>query len=316
MGQYGTFEMEISADDGTMTWTSDLENLDNLAEELGLEPFPSLNYHLHQSWTNTETNYAVGGDGCGPAVTGGHYDPFFGVRSYNPLYCRVLTLHFSFQCGPASGIPAEMCLAIDKERTAERYTCSTAYAVSDYSACEVGDLSGKDGGLVVESDGSAFGASLLDPLAAQNNHFVAGTSANPADRFASIVYHDGSPRVLCARLFLADDAPAVSPTSACAASSFELWNTELVDENFGDSGATICNSAYPEGYNIRAIASGCDEVSLHLTGADSTSRTERAAPYFLFGDNSGAPSLRNLAPGSYMLEAEGSAIMFDVTEQC
>ena len=84
MGQYGTFEMEISADVGTMTWKSDLTNLDELAAELGLEPFPALNYHLHQSWTNTEANFAIGGDACGPAVTGGHYDPFFAVRLILP----------------------------------------------------------------------------------------------------------------------------------------------------------------------------------------------------------------------------------------
>lgn len=82
MGKYGTFEMEISADEGTMTWKSDLENIDELAKELGVEGgFATLNYHLHQSWTNMDADYAIGGEGCAPSVTGGHYDPFFAVRT-------------------------------------------------------------------------------------------------------------------------------------------------------------------------------------------------------------------------------------------
>lgn len=82
MGKFGSFELEISEDGSRMTWDSDLENLDLLAAELGLDGFPILNYHLHQQWTNTEEDFAIGGEGCGPSVTGGHYDPFFGVRNW------------------------------------------------------------------------------------------------------------------------------------------------------------------------------------------------------------------------------------------
>ena len=83
LGEFGTFELEISADDGTMTWNSDLKNIDVLAEELGIEAgIPSLNYHLHQSWTLDE-NYATGGEACGAANLGGHYDPYFAVGICN-----------------------------------------------------------------------------------------------------------------------------------------------------------------------------------------------------------------------------------------
>ena len=81
-GKYGTFELEISADDGTMTWKSNLANIDELAEELGIEGgIPSLNYHLHQAWTIEDADFAIGGEACGPSNTGGHYDPFFAVST-------------------------------------------------------------------------------------------------------------------------------------------------------------------------------------------------------------------------------------------
>ena len=242
------------------------------------------------------------------------------------------------QCGPASGVPADTCLAIDRERTADRYTCSTAYAINEYSQCEVGDLSGKDGPLVVEN-GAVSKRSLLDPLAAQNTHFVAGTTSNPPDLFSSIVYHVGSPRVFCARLFLAEDAPAPTPVppptgdtptpvppptggGGCEISGYELWDSEtgLVDADF-TSGQTICNPLFPNGYSIRVVAPACDFVELDLDGPDQASRTERSEPYFLFGDIRGDPKTRILSDGSYSLETVGDSavaaetLQFDVSDE-
>ena len=81
LGKYGTFELQISADDGTMTWKSDLHKIDALATELGIVAgIPSMNYHLHQSWT-LSADYAIGGVDCGLANLGNHYDPYFAVSS-------------------------------------------------------------------------------------------------------------------------------------------------------------------------------------------------------------------------------------------
>jgi len=80
MGMFGKFELEISADDGTMTWKSDLSNIDKLAKKLNIKDgIPTLNYHLHQSW-DLDADYAIGGDECGFANLGNHYDPYFAVR--------------------------------------------------------------------------------------------------------------------------------------------------------------------------------------------------------------------------------------------
>ena len=74
LGKYGTFQLEISADDGTMTWASDLQHIDELVK--GIE---ELDYHLHQSWT-LDTDYATGEKDCCPENLGNHYDPYFAVR--------------------------------------------------------------------------------------------------------------------------------------------------------------------------------------------------------------------------------------------
>ena len=85
LGKYGTFQLEISADDGTMKWTSDLSNLGELAASLNITAgIPSLNYHLHQSW-NLSTDFATGGTACGLPNLGNHYDPYFAVRFHGTV---------------------------------------------------------------------------------------------------------------------------------------------------------------------------------------------------------------------------------------
>jgi hypothetical protein len=80
LGKYGTFDLTISADEGTMTWKSDLAHINELAAELNITMgIPALNYHLHSFWALPYVNYAIGGTLCGVANTGGHYDPFFAV---------------------------------------------------------------------------------------------------------------------------------------------------------------------------------------------------------------------------------------------
>jgi hypothetical protein len=96
LGKYGTFEMDISADEGTMTWKSDLANINELATELGIVGgrIPLLNYHLHSFWALPDNvNYAIGGTACGANNTGGHYDPFFAVR-YVTRFVELLLLIF------------------------------------------------------------------------------------------------------------------------------------------------------------------------------------------------------------------------------
>ena len=96
-----------------------------------------------------------------------------------------------------------MCVAIGRPRTPSLYNCSAAvYATGEYDNCEVGDLSGKSGPLVVDSDGNASGESAFpDPLAAINAQYVDARVSASFDKWGSIVFHNGSPRVLCAKIF-------------------------------------------------------------------------------------------------------------------
>lgn len=188
-GRFGRFWMTTSANDGVMSWRVSLRQikkleyhlrkLGDLAED---QSITSLNYHLHQSWNTTESDYGIGGAACGPSITGGHYDPYLG-------------------CGPASGQSTERCAAIDRERSSDRYSCSGAYDVHEYDRCEVGDLSGKYGPVVINPKGRrANKRAVRDPLPALDWHFMEATGDATPEQFASIVFHLGSPRVLCARI--------------------------------------------------------------------------------------------------------------------
>jgi len=74
---------------------------------------------------------------------------------------------------------------------------------------------------MVSPDGRAGGETVPahpDPLAALNSQFVDERSANTPDKWASIVFHNGSPRILCGKLFAGELPPpgeaTKSPTAA------------------------------------------------------------------------------------------------------
>jgi hypothetical protein len=165
-----------------MSWKSSLENIDVLATELGImTPIASLNYHLHQQWTTSGADFGIGSAGCGPAVTGGHYDPYFG-------------------CGPASAVPSMQCDAIDKPTASYQCTPELYWTNGEHDRCEVGDLSGKTGAIIIPPSGDATAATKDDPFAALVTHYVADRVTTTPNRFASVVFHNGGPRVLCGKL--------------------------------------------------------------------------------------------------------------------
>jgi hypothetical protein len=182
LGDYGVFEMEIAADGSAMNWETTLTNLAQLATELNIAtPIASLNYHLHQQWTTTGADFAIGSAGCGAAVTGGHYDPYFG-------------------CGPASAVLSTQCEAIGKPTASYQCTPELYWTNGEHDRCEVGDLSGKTGAIVIPASGDATATTNDDPFAALVTHYVAERVTTTPNRFASVVFHNGGPRVLCAKL--------------------------------------------------------------------------------------------------------------------
>mmetsp|Transcript_23032 Transcript_23032/g.69190 ORF Transcript_23032/g.69190 Transcript_23032/m.69190 type:complete len:254 (-) Transcript_23032:126-887(-) len=128
----------------------------------GGDAFP---WHVHAKWDHPDKDEAYGED-CGPAFTGGHYDPTFG-------------------CGPASDNQPEECAKVGRGKDdGEAQTCDV---MADVSTCELGDLSGKTRKVSATTGKQAFDDPFFTNL------------DNVQD--LSIVFHCGDgKRVACAKL--------------------------------------------------------------------------------------------------------------------
>ena len=86
-------------------------------------------YHVHSFWNNATTTSSANSF-CGPTYTGGHYDP-------------------SLACSSTSEDAKGLCTALGL--TADQgyeYPCNSEdFADGNMAKCEIGDLSGKFGGL-------------------------------------------------------------------------------------------------------------------------------------------------------------------------
>jgi len=210
------------------------------------------------------------------------------------------------QCGPASGVDDESCLAIGREKSAERYSCSGAYALGEYAECEVGDLSGKDGALVVGPDGRAGGGETVpsrpDPLAALNSQFVNERVPTTPDKWASVIFHDGSPRVLCAKIFQGE--PPAPPSADPCQLEFILFDA---NEDVALRPLEAVECVMGNEFNIQARPSdACSttvSADMQITGPISETRIENAGPYMVFGDFNGNIFGRGYQQGEYTISA-------------
>ena len=104
-----------------------------------------------------------------------------------------------------------------------------------------------------------------------------------------------------------EPAPVPAPVAGCTITSFAVYDSDFNVQPLRE-GTRICPTQRNELYNIAATAPGCSQVVLELKGGNrrvSFSRTERVAPYFLFGDDDGVPDLEGLPDGEYELEVRG-----------
>jgi hypothetical protein len=175
------------------------------------------------------------------------------------------------------------------------YKCSPAqYAIGEYDDCEVGDLSGKDGPLIVNEFGFAYGESdFPDPMAALNAQYVDERVFANFDKWGSIVFHLGSPRVLCAKIFKKE----------CKVEFF-LYNADT-DEEVGP--LQIEENSRLNEYNIEARPSAdchpTESAKLFLAGPLELERTERRAPFMLFGNDGSNIFGRDYELGDYIVSA-------------
>ena len=139
-----------------------------------------LTYHVHSFWTNSSTTSSANSY-CGPSYTGGHYDP-------------------SLACSSASEDSKTSCVSLG--RTVDKgytYPCNSEdFAQGNLAKCEIGDLSGKFGGL--RGGDRYFTATQKDTLAPFTANFKA--SDELANMWSSVVFHckDDASRLVCADL--------------------------------------------------------------------------------------------------------------------
>jgi hypothetical protein len=155
-----------------------------------------LTWHIHDLWTDGGSTSGLGSTSCGASATGGHYDP-------------------TWACGPASSGRSSACDDAGKycSQSAAAYNCNSSVAAgTNRFACEVGDMSGRYGGLPLTSGKGVFSLNrednLLPPFAV-----LAGKS---------IVFHCNGQRAMCAKLIAtrieasptpAPEIPGLSPSA-------------------------------------------------------------------------------------------------------
>ena len=182
LGDYGSFTMTIY-EDGTMDYEADIK----LANQL-FSPGATRKYHLHSGFLGNDATVGAKTPGddtsgvCGGSFTLGHYDPFEA-------------------CGPASTAtktPPEggtSCTPVENYCSDKSDSVLVNGQAAD--ACEVGDLSGRFGALpttnkfIITKEGVNCPGCYDDYVGNEDASFKT---------WGSIVFHNGSPRVLCGNL--------------------------------------------------------------------------------------------------------------------
>ena len=162
-------------------------------------------------------------------------------------------------------------------------------------------MSGKDGALIVTPDGKASGSTVVpDPLAALDTEYVAARTVNPPNKWSSIVFHNGSPRVLCGKIF----AGALPPQCGV---EFILVNADT-DQQLGPLKAEVCLSTFRYSIEARPTA-GCPATSsarmvLSKGATIVQDRNEGTGPFTLFGDSAGDYNGRPMVEGQFTVKAQ------------
>jgi hypothetical protein len=148
----------------------------------------------------------------------------------------------------------------------------------------------------VDANGFASGESAFpDPLAALNAQFVDARVSASFDKWGSIVFHNGTPRVLCAKIF----------KKQCQV-EFILYNADT-DEAVGTMKAQEPSRRHEFNIEARPTA-GCaptQSARLNLDGPIVVvDRIERSGPSMVFGDWKGNVFGRAYEAGNYTISAD------------
>ena len=239
-GSLGVSMGSVTIDGGDVRVALDLTNAESTATPAADSTCFSasgLSYHIHELWTDATKSHGLGSTECGPAITGGHYDPAFGCggATHNP-FCKSKNSSKCVDGSTGAGMTT--------------YSCNpTEYAKNPF-ACEVGDMSGKFGKLAID------GASKMGTLAGADLYM----SPLSELRGKSIVFHcDGGARVFCAKLV--DDTttdPLPMPTAKSS-------TTELVAVMRGQSNVE---------FGRVDLKAGAVDAAVDLSKLDATMLTQ------------------------------------------
>jgi len=201
-GSLGVSMGSVTIDGGDVRVALDLTNAESTATPAADSTCFSasgLSYHIHELWTDATKSHGLGSTECGPAITGGHYDPAFGCggATHNP-FCK--------------SKDSTMCVDGSMGAGMTTYSCNpTEYAKNPF-ACEVGDLSGKFGKIPING-ATASGASTYNDVYMSSQAALLGKS---------IVFHCGDGgRVFCAKLNLVS-TEAAPPAHASTFSAISI----------------------------------------------------------------------------------------------
>ena len=145
-------------------------------------------------------------------------------------------------------------------------------------------------------DGMAYGStSYPDPLAALDADFVAERTYNPPNKWSSILYHNGSPRVLCAKIF-----PGKLPPKTCAIE----FIVHSVTVNTDQESRPLMTKEYKQDFpfNIEArpnsACAATGSARITLAGRINVVRSENDKPYTVI------ESACIFGVGAYAIQAE------------
>lgn len=192
-GASGNVALQIS--EGSATYGLYLD-LTNFTPNPSCNLTQGLNYHIHSYWNN-QTSSSASNSFCGATNTGGHYDP-------------------NFACSPYSQNYSNACLDLGRQSPGYTYSCSsTVYSEGKYSACEIGDISGKNGKLMPKHGTLVF--ELSTPFVDYQPPYEVNYNAVDTNslQWTSVVFHCPATngRLVCAKFSTADLTPCDSTFS-------------------------------------------------------------------------------------------------------
>lgn len=202
VGANGYVALQIK--EGVASYSFDLD-LNKFISAKTCDYSKGLTYHVHSYW-NGNSNNSAANYYCGPPYAGGHYDP-------------------NLACSIYSESIATSCVSLGRVYPFYRYDCiPSLYSVGDYSRCEVGDVSGKQGIAYPASDSDLrFTLSLFEDFQPPYIFNYAHQSTNSLP-WTSFIFHcaDTNDRLVCAKFSSSDLTSCLKAFPSAVSYSSEL----------------------------------------------------------------------------------------------